>query len=99
MDGISHQVRRLPSNIVDENADRPADLVNRSFDPPAPHRLWVADVMYVPTWSGMVYVVFVIDAFSRRVIGWRAASSMTTTLAWTHSSTRSSLAPTRASPT
>src|SRR5262249_47815519 len=47
---------------------------------PAPDRLWVADFTYVPTWSGMVYVAFVIDAYSRRIVGWRAATSMRTAL-------------------
>ena len=55
-------------------ADRPADLVRRQFSPAAPDRLWVADFTYVPTWSGMVYVAFVIDAYSRRILGWRAAT-------------------------
>ena len=56
------------------------DLVGRQFNPPAPDRLWVADFTYVPTWSGMVYVAFVIDAYSRRILGWRAATSMRTEL-------------------
>ena len=47
---------------------------------PAPNRTWVADFTYVPTWSGMVYVAFVIDAYSRRILGWRAATSMRTAL-------------------
>ena len=72
--------RKPRTTIPDKDAARAADLVNRDFDPPAPNRLWVADFTYVPTWLGMVYVAFVIDAFSRRVIGWRAATSMTTPL-------------------
>ena len=48
--------------------------------PAAPNRLWVADFTYCPTWDGMVYVAFVIDAFSRRITGWRAATTMTTAL-------------------
>ena len=72
--------RKPRTTIPDERAARAADLVNRDFDPVAPNRLWVADFTYVPTWLGMVYVAFVIDAFSRRVIGWRAATSMTTSL-------------------
>jgi len=68
------------TTIADPAAPRPADLVGRQFDPPAPNRLWVADFTYVPTWSGMVYVAFVIDAYSRRILGWRAASSMRTAL-------------------
>lgn len=63
-----------------EAHDRHPDLVDRDFAPVAPNRLWVADFTYVPTWTGMVYVAFVIDAFARRIIGWRAARSMTTDL-------------------
>lgn len=59
---------------------RPADLVQRRFRPAAPNRLWVADFTYVSTWSGMVYVAFVIDAYARRILGWRAATSMRTDL-------------------
>ena len=68
------------TTIADPAAPRPADLVGRQFDPPAPNRLWVADFTYVPTWSGMVYLAFVIDAYSRRILGWRAATSMRTAL-------------------
>jgi putative transposase len=59
---------------------RPTDLVDRDFTAPAPNRLWVADFTYVATWSGMVYVAFIFDVFSRRIVGWRAATSMTTDL-------------------
>lgn len=65
-----HGVRRgkaRRTTIPDENAQRPADLVQRQFSPQAPNRLWVADFTYVPTWSGTVYVAFVIDAWSRLV--------------------------------
>jgi len=72
--------RRHRTTISDTAATRPADLVGRRFNPPAPNRTWVADFTYVPTWSGMVYVAFVIDAYSRRILGWRAASSMRTAL-------------------
>jgi putative transposase len=61
-------------------AARPADLVQRRFRPVAPNRLWVADFTYVSTWSGMVYVAFVIDAYARRILGWRAATNMRTEL-------------------
>lgn len=61
-------------------AARPADLVRRQFSPATPDRLWVADFTYVPTWTGMVYVAFVIDAYSRRILGWRATRSMKTAL-------------------
>ena len=53
----------------DVHAARPADLVQRRFVTDRPNRLWVADFTYVPTWSGMVYVAFVIDAYSRRILG------------------------------
>ena len=68
------------TTIQDEKAQRSPDLVDRVFAAPAPNRLWVADFTYCPTWAGMVYVAFVIDAFARRVIGWRAATSMKTAL-------------------
>ena len=72
--------KRQRTTVVDPGGPRPADLVKRRFSPPAPDRLWVADFTYVPTWSGMVYVAFVIDAYSRRILGWRAATSMRTVL-------------------
>jgi putative transposase len=59
---------------------RPEDLVDRDFTATAPNQLWVADFTYVATWSGTVYVAFVFDVFSRRIVGWRAATSMTTEL-------------------
>jgi putative transposase len=68
------------TTIPDQHAARPADLVQRRFTTDRPNRLWVADFTYVPTWSGMVYVAFVIDAYSRRILGWRTATSMRTSL-------------------
>jgi putative transposase len=68
------------TTIADQHAARPADLVQRRFTTDRPNRLWVADFTYVPTWSGVVYVAFVIDAYSRRILGWRTATSMKTTL-------------------
>ena len=59
---------------------RPDDLVKRDFEPVAPNRLWVADFTYVSTWAGWVFVAFVIDAYARRILGWRTATSMTTEL-------------------
>jgi putative transposase len=72
--------RRVRTTVPDGAAARPADLVERNFNPSAPNRTWVADFTYVPTWSGMVYVAFVLDAYSRRILGWRAATSMRTSL-------------------
>jgi putative transposase len=68
------------TTVADPEADRPADLVQRHFAPAAPDRLWVADLTYVSTWSGWVYVAFVIDAYARRLLGWRSGTSMSTQL-------------------
>ena len=72
--------RRRRTTIGDEHAARPADLVQRRFTVAGPNRLWVADFTYVATWSGTVYVAFVVDAYSRRILGWRAATTMATPL-------------------
>lgn len=69
------------TTIADPTAGRPADLVGRQFAPPAPNRLWVADLTYVSTWSGFAYVAFVTDAYARRILGWRVATTMTTAMA------------------
>ena len=68
------------TTIADPTAPRPADLVQRRFGPPAPNRLWVADLTYVSTWSGFAYVAFVVDAYARRILGWRVASTMATSM-------------------
>jgi transposase InsO family protein len=65
----------------DAAAARPADLVERDFAAQRPNQLWVADITYVATWSGFVYVAFVIDAFSRFLVGWQASRSLRTGLA------------------
>jgi putative transposase len=67
--------------MVDETGHRPLDLVARQFRAPAPNRLWVADLTYVKTHSGWVYVAFVIDVYSRFVVGWQASHSLRTDLA------------------
>jgi putative transposase len=72
--------RRVRTTMPDADAARPTDLVQRQFDVTAPNRLWVADFTYVPTWAGMVYVAFVIDAYARRILGWRADTTMRTSL-------------------
>jgi putative transposase len=64
-----------------EVVPRPADLVERNFTARAPNRLWVADLTYVSTWSGFVYVAFVIDVFSRFIVGWRVSPSLHADLA------------------
>ncbi len=69
------------TTIPDELAARPADLVERRFHAPAPNRLWVSDLTYVKTHSGWVYVAFVVDVFSRFVVGWQASRSLRSDLA------------------
>ncbi len=69
------------TTVASELSPRPADLVERVFAAPAPNRLWVADITYVSTWSGFVYTAFVIDAFSRAIVGWRVSSSLRAELA------------------
>ena len=72
--------RRIKPVAGIEVGPRPVDRVDRQFWASRPDQLWVADFTYVPTWSGMVYVGFVFDVFSRRIVGWRAATRMTTEL-------------------
>lgn len=69
------------TTVASELSPRPADLVDRVFAAPEPNRLWVADITYVSTWSGFVYTAFVIDAFSRAIVGWRVSSSLRAELA------------------
>jgi putative transposase len=66
--------RTKRTTIPDEQAARPADLVNRDFSATRPNQLWVADLTYVATWSGFIYTSFVIDAFSRAIVGWRSSA-------------------------
>lgn len=74
------RAKKIRTTIADESAQRPADLVDRDFTARAPNQLWVADFTYVATWSGTVYVAFIFDVFSRMIVGWRAATRMTTEL-------------------
>jgi putative transposase len=69
------------TTLGDKTAPRPADLVERHFAAEAPNRLWVADLTYIKTHAGWVYVAFVIDVFSRFVVGWQASRSLRTDLA------------------
>jgi putative transposase len=77
--GVSRR-RKVRTTIADDNADRPEDLVDRDFTADAPNRLWVTDLTYVPTWDAMGYVCFIIDAFSRKIVGWRVAGHMRTSM-------------------
>jgi putative transposase len=75
--GRRFKVTTIPAEV----ALRPADLVTRQFTATRPNQLWVADFTYVATWAGFTYVAFVIDVFSRRIVGWRASNSLRTDLA------------------
>jgi putative transposase len=73
--GLRGVIRGRPvrTTISDKAAPCPLDRVNRQFHAPAPNRLWVSDFTYVSTWTGFVYVAFVIDIYARRIVGWRAS--------------------------
>jgi putative transposase len=78
IEGISRRRRKVFTTIADPDAVRAPDLVNRDFTAAEPNQLWVSDLTYVPTRTGMAYVCFIVDAFSRRIVGWRVASHMRT---------------------
>ncbi|MFJ5220906.1 IS3 family transposase [Streptomyces sp. NPDC088354] len=80
--GITGAVRgkRVITTIPDPAAPRAPDLVDRDFVADAPNRCWVADFTHVATWTGVVYVAFVVDTFSRRIVGWSAATTKETRL-------------------
>ena len=80
--GVQGVSRRKPFHTtVRDEAARPApDLVDRPFTAPGPDRLWVADITYVPTWAGFLYLAVVLDAWSRRVVGWAMESHLRTEL-------------------
>jgi transposase InsO family protein len=75
--GLQGAIRGRPHRTTwsDRSAPCPLDLVNRQFEAPTPNSLWVADFTYVATWTGFVYVAFVIDTFARRIVGWRVSKS------------------------
>ena len=82
--GLRGVVRGRPFTVTtrpDTAAERPRDLVRRQFVATRPNQLWVADITYVATWAGFAYVAFVIDVFSRAIIGWRVARSLTSDIA------------------
>ena len=68
------------TTIVDDALMGPFDLVNREFTATRPNQLWIADITFVVTWSGFVYVTFIIDVFARRIVGWRVSRSPHTNL-------------------
>ncbi len=78
--GLAGAVRGKPVKTTISNPATPCpeDRVNRQFHAPRPNALWLSDFTYVATWAGFVYVAFVIDAFARRIVGWRVSRSMQT---------------------
>jgi putative transposase len=68
--------KKARTTISDEAAARPADLVERDFTAAHPNQLWIADLTYVATWAGFVYVAFVINVFSRMIVGWQVSRSL-----------------------
>jgi putative transposase len=78
IEGVSRRRRKVRTTRSDPSAPRPADLVERNFTATRPNDLWVTDLTYVPTWSGFAYVCFIVDAFSRMIVGWRVAGHMRT---------------------
>ena len=81
--GLQGAVRgkKAKTTVSDDSTARPADLVKRNFTASRPNELWVADLTYVSTWRGFVYVAFIIDVFARMIVGWRVSSSLRTDLA------------------
>ena len=65
--------KRLRTTVPDKSAPCPLDHVKRQFRSPRPNALWVSDFTYVSTWTGFVYVAFIIDAYARRIVGWRVS--------------------------
>jgi putative transposase len=76
---VRGKIRR--TTIPDPTVPRPADLVERRFTATRPNQLWVADLTYVATWSGFVYAAFIVDAYSRYIVGWQTSTSLRTDLA------------------
>jgi len=78
--GAKRRGKPWRTTIADPGAHLRPDLVNRQFTATEPNRLWVGDLSYLRCWEGVVYFAFVIDVFSRRVVGWQLASHMRTDL-------------------
>ena len=80
IEGAKRRGKRWRTTIANAAAPRPADLVERRFTATRPDALWVADFTYLRCWQGVSYFSFVLDAYSRRVVGWQLATSMRTSL-------------------
>ena len=73
--------RKFKTTVAAAGTTRPADLVTRNFTASRPNELWVADLTFVATWRGFVFVAFIIDVFARMIVGWRVSNSLGTDLA------------------
>jgi transposase InsO family protein len=80
IEGAKRRGKPWRTTIADPEAQRASDLVNRDFTAPAPDRLWVGDFTYLRTWEGRAFFAFVIDVFSRMIVGWQLARHMRTSL-------------------
>jgi putative transposase len=76
----ARRTKRVRTTRADPVAARHPDLVERQFRADGPNQLWVTDLTFVPTWAGVAYVCFIVDAFSRMIVGWRVAAHMRTTM-------------------
>jgi putative transposase len=79
--GVCRSAKAKRTTVAAAVAARPGDLVDRRFSAVAPNSLWVADLTYVPTWTGFAYTSFITDVYSRAIVGWRTSSSLRTDLA------------------
>ncbi len=77
--GVSRR-KWMVTTVRDQNAEPAPDLIERNFVAAAPDCLWVADITYIPTWAGFLYLAVVLDAFSRRIVGWAMATHLRTEL-------------------
>lgn len=78
LEGVRRGGKKRPTTVHDAAAQRPADLLDRNFNAAEPNEVWVTDFTYVAAWERTAYVAFVIDVFSRRIVGWRVSTSMKT---------------------
>ena len=78
--GVHRGGKPARTTMPDSAAVQSPDLVNRNFTATGPVQLWLSDITYVPTWEGYLYVAFVMDAYSRRIIGWQTADHLPTGL-------------------
>jgi putative transposase len=79
LQGVTRR-RKYTTTVRDANARQAPDLVDRQFKADAPNRLWVADITYIPTWAGFLYLAVVLDAWSRRIVGWAMETHLRTEL-------------------